>query len=151
MDYSPRCVRLLLCGGDEEGLQEEREKVGLRAERVDSSPVVEHNSLTQKIKQKSRKIVMDAEKGEFYLSEIEKIRRRDGGEGLRLPTNEILVIWTKTIISFVGAFRCLSYLFDLTLFYCLEKVYFSIYSNMCILIINTQYVENFLQERQRWR
>ena len=92
MDYSPRCVRLLLCGGDEEGLQEEREKVGLRAERVDSSPVVEHNSLTQKIKQKSRKIVMDAEKGEFYLSEIEKIRRRDGGEGLRLPTNEILVI-----------------------------------------------------------
>ena len=67
LDYSPRCVRLLLCGGDVAGQQqEEREEVGLRAERVDSSPVVEHNSLTQKIKQKSRKIVMDAEKGEFY-------------------------------------------------------------------------------------
>ena len=32
-------------------------------DRVDDTPIVEHNTLTQKIKQKSKKIVMDAEKG----------------------------------------------------------------------------------------
>ena len=43
---------------------EEEERLRLSVERVDDSPVVEHNTLTSKIKQKSRKIVLDAEQGE---------------------------------------------------------------------------------------
>ena len=39
-------------------------------DRVDDTPIVEHNTLTQKIKQKSKKIVMDAEKGK------ERIKKR---------------------------------------------------------------------------
>ena len=42
----------------------EAEGARLTAERVDDSPVVELNTLTNKMKQKSRKIVMDAERGE---------------------------------------------------------------------------------------
>ena len=35
----------------------------MTVDRVDETPFVEHNTLTQKMKQKSKKIVMDAEKG----------------------------------------------------------------------------------------
>ena len=37
--------------------------VKMTVDRVDDTPFVEHNTLTQKMKQKSKKIVMDAEKG----------------------------------------------------------------------------------------
>ena len=42
-------------------------------ERLDDSPAVEQNTLTNKIKQKSRKIVMDAEQGEARTA-IEKCK-----------------------------------------------------------------------------
>ena len=35
----------------------------MTVDRVDETPFVEHNTLTQKMKQKSKKIVMDAEQG----------------------------------------------------------------------------------------
>ena len=44
--------------------EEEEARVRLTVDRVDDSPVVELNTLTNKMKQKSRKIVMDAEQGE---------------------------------------------------------------------------------------
>ena len=47
---------------------EEEARVKLTVERVDDSPVVELNSLTNKMKQKSRKIVMDAERGEARMA-----------------------------------------------------------------------------------
>ena len=40
----------------------------MTVDRVDDTPIVEHNTLTQKIKQKSKKIVMDAEKGKESLN-----------------------------------------------------------------------------------
>ena len=40
----------------------------MSVDRVDDAPMVEHNALTQKIKQKSKKIVMDAEKGEAKMA-----------------------------------------------------------------------------------
>ena len=45
-------------------VEAEEARLRLTAERVDDSPVVELNTLTNKMKQKSRKIVMDAERGE---------------------------------------------------------------------------------------
>ena len=45
----------------------------MAVERVDDSPAVEQNTLTNKIKQKSRKIVMDAEQGEARTA-IEKCK-----------------------------------------------------------------------------
>ena len=36
----------------------------MTVDRMDDSPLVEQNTLTQKMKQKSKKIVMDAERGE---------------------------------------------------------------------------------------
>ena len=36
----------------------------MTVDRIDDSPLVEQNTLTQKMKQKSKKIVMDAERGE---------------------------------------------------------------------------------------
>ena len=56
--------------GREEG---ESVSVQLSVARVDDSPLVEHTTLTQKIKQKSRKIVMDAEQGEARTA-IEKCK-----------------------------------------------------------------------------
>ena len=44
--------------------QEEGRRPRMAVERVDDSPVVELNTLTNKMKQKSRKIVLDAEQGE---------------------------------------------------------------------------------------
>ena len=57
------------------GRKEEEEEVRLRmvVERLDDSPAVEQNTLTNKIKQKSRKIVMDAEQGEARTA-IEKCK-----------------------------------------------------------------------------
>ena len=46
----------------------------MTVDRVDDTPMVEHNTLTQKIKQKSKKIVMDAEKGEAKMA-IEKCKK----------------------------------------------------------------------------
>ena len=57
--------------GREEG---ESVSVQLSVARVDDSPLVEHTTLTQKIKQKSRKIVMDGEQGEAR-SVIQKCKK----------------------------------------------------------------------------
>ena len=46
----------------------------MTVDRVDDSPIVEYNNLTQKIKQKSKKIVMDAEKGEAKMA-IDKCKK----------------------------------------------------------------------------
>ena len=46
----------------------------MTVDRIDDAPIVEQNSLTNKIKQKSRKIVMDAEKGEAKMA-IEKCKK----------------------------------------------------------------------------
>ena len=43
-------------------------------DRVDDAPIIEHNALTQKMKQKSKKIVMDAEKGEAKMA-IDKCKK----------------------------------------------------------------------------
>jgi len=48
--------------------------VKMTVDRVDETPFVEHNTLTQKMKQKSKKIVMDAEKGEAKLA-IDKCKK----------------------------------------------------------------------------
>ena len=57
------------------GRKEKEEEVRLRmvVDRLDDSPAVEQNTLTNKIKQKSRKIVMDAEQGEARTA-IEKCK-----------------------------------------------------------------------------
>jgi len=56
--------------------EKKEENISLRmtVDRVDDTPMVEHNTLTQKIKQKSKKIVMDAEKGEAKMA-IEKCKK----------------------------------------------------------------------------
>ena len=56
--------------------QKKEESVSLKmtVDRIDDAPIVEQNSLTTKIKQKSRKIVMDAEKGEAKMA-IEKCKK----------------------------------------------------------------------------
>ena len=46
----------------------------MTVDRVDDAVNLDHNSLTQKIKMKSQKIVMDAEKGEAKLA-IEKCKK----------------------------------------------------------------------------
>ena len=46
----------------------------MAVERVDEGPIIEHNALTQKMKQKSKKIVMDAEKGEAKMA-IDKCKK----------------------------------------------------------------------------
>ena len=46
----------------------------MAVERVDEAPIIEHNALTQKMKQKSKKIVMDAEKGEAKMA-IDKCKK----------------------------------------------------------------------------
>ena len=43
-------------------------------DRVDDASIIEHNALTQKMKQKSKKIVMDAEKGEAKMA-IDKCKK----------------------------------------------------------------------------
>lgn len=46
----------------------------MEIDRVDDAPIIEHNALTQKMKQKSKKIVMDAEKGEAKMA-IDKCKK----------------------------------------------------------------------------
>ena len=46
----------------------------MAVERADEAPIIEHNALTQKMKQKSKKIVMDAEKGEAKMA-IDKCKK----------------------------------------------------------------------------
>ena len=53
---------------------EQEVSLRLSAARVDDSPLVEHTALTQKMKQKSKKIVMDCEQGEAR-SVIEKCKK----------------------------------------------------------------------------
>ena len=44
--------------------QDQNISPAMTVDRMDDSPLVEQNTLTQKMKQKSKKIVMDAERGE---------------------------------------------------------------------------------------
>ena len=46
----------------------------MAVDRVDDASIIEHNALTQKMKQKSKKIVMDAEKGEAKMA-IDKCKK----------------------------------------------------------------------------
>ena len=46
----------------------------MEIDRVDDAPIIEHNAPTQKMKQKSKKIVMDAEKGEAKMA-IDKCKK----------------------------------------------------------------------------